>query len=148
MPIPDPLHYAKNLRGNILDHNAAVVDHEEVMRLIDIETIQSVLDLGSDLQDHSQLGRVRDVYVAQLFTLKSVCTLLEAELYPAAAPVLPHAYIFTLLYSTNLQNRTRVFLAKLTYQCLNLLQDTPGMKHSFCSRYLVITMAEPSFIKG
>ena len=155
MPIPDPLHYAKNLRGKILDHNVAIVDHEQVILLIDIETIQSVLDLGSALQDHSQLGRMRDVYVTQLFTLKNVCTLLEAKLYPAAALFLPYACIFTLLYSTNLQNSTRFFLAKLAYQCFNLLLDecqllaanTPGIRHRFCSGCQAVTMAEPSFIK-
>lgn len=51
MPIPDPLHYAKNLRGKIIDHNVAIRDHDEVLRLIDIEIIRSVVDLGSALQN-------------------------------------------------------------------------------------------------
>ena len=155
MPIPDPLHYAKNLRGKILDHQIAIVDHEEVIFLIDLESIKSVLDLGSVLDDRTQLGRMRDVYVTQLFTLKNVCTLLEANMHPVATLFLPYACIFTLLFATNLQNSTRVFLAKLAYYCFNHLLDecqslaanTPTIKYRFCSGTTAVTMAEPSYIK-
>lgn len=101
------------------------------------------------------LGRMRDIYVTQLFTLRNVCTLLEAKYYAAALLFLPYSCIFTLLYCTNITNETRFFLAKLAYLCFIRLLDeaeklTAGhspIKHRFCAGAMAVTIAEPSFIK-
>lgn len=155
MPIADPLHFAKNIRGRLLDHRIALVDHSDIIPLVDLEPLQRILKLGDALEDHSQLGRMRDIYVTQLFTLRNVCTLLEAKYYAAALLFLPYSCIFTLLYCTNITNETRFFLAKLAYLCFSRLLDeaeklTAGhspIKHRFCAGAMAVTIAEPSFIK-
>ena len=155
MPIADPLHFAKNIRGRIIDHRVALVDHSDIIALVELEPLQRILKLGDALDDHSQLGRMRDVYVTQLFTLQNVCTLLEANYYAAALLFLPYSCLFTLLYCTNITNETRFFLAKLAYLCFSRLLDeaeklTAGhspIKHRFCAGAMAVTIAEPGFIK-
>ena len=155
MPIPDPLHYAKNMRGKLIDHQIAVVDNDVLVMLIEPASLQKFLDLGDVLGDHSQLGRMRDVYVTKLFTLRNVCTLIDKKEYAAAAVFLPYSCIFTLLYCTNITNETRVFLAKLAYLCFNrhldevrkLVRGTDKIKTRFTDKTWAITMAEPNYLK-
>ena len=156
MPIADPLHFTKNIRGKLLDHEVAVVDNDVLIMLVNMEMLASVLDLGDAINDHSHLGRMRDVYVTKLFTLNNVCKLLEAKHYPAALIFLPYSCIFALLYTTNITNQTRLFLAKLAYLCFNRLLDeaqslvtnnSPQIKHRFSAGVMAVTMAEPSYLK-
>lgn len=156
MPIADPLHFTKNIRGKLLDHEVAVVDNDDLIMLVNMEMLAKVLDLGDAIMDHSHLGRMRDVYVTKLFTLDNVCKLLEAKNYPAALVFLPYSCIFALLYATNITNQTRLFLAKLAYLCFNRLLDeaqslvennSPQIKHRFSAGVMAVTMAEPSFLK-
>ena len=156
MSIPDPLHFAKNIRGKIIDHNIALVDHDDLILLVNVDMLIKVLDLGEVLSDRSQLGRMRDVYVTKLFTLQNVCRLIEVGQYASALLFLPYSCIFTLLYSTNLRCETRIFLAKLAYQCFNRLlyeaenlvkNNSPQIAYRFSSGVMAITLAEPNFIK-
>ena len=155
MPIPDPLHYGKNIRGKIIDHQIAVVDHDETIFLISSETLQDVLELGDVFDDKSNLGRMRDVYITKLFTLRNVCKLLKAECYPEALLFLPYSCIFTVLYATNLSTSSRVFLAKLAYvcfdkllhECESLVAHVSEINHRWCDGTVAVTIAEPSYIR-
>ena len=155
MPIPDPLHFAKNIRGKLLDHYVALVDDEDLIPLVSREGLQRVLNLGDVLDDRSNLGRMRDVYVTKLFTLRNVTKLIEAENYAAAFLFLPYSCIFTVLYALNITNETRQFFAKLAYTCFNmmlyeaeeLVASTPQIKHRFSKGVVAVTIAEPNFIK-
>ena len=122
MPIADPLHFSKNLRGKILDHDVAVVlgDDNEV-EITNAHLLKDLLDVGPALDDCSHLGRMRDFYVTTLFTLDNVCQLLRAECFSAAFMIFPYACIFTLLYANNLRNETRLLLAHLAYLSLERL---------------------------
>ena len=155
MPIPDPLHYGKNLRGKIVDHQIAVVHHDETVLLINSKTLQDVLQLGDVFDDRTNLGRMRDVYVTKLFTLRNVCKLLEKNCYAEALLLLPYSCIFTVLYGTNLLNSARMFLVKLAYLCFDRLLDeseslvahNSNIRHRFCSGIEAVTLAEPNFCK-
>lgn len=155
MPIPDPLHYGKNLRGKIVDHQIAVVHHDETVLLINSKTLQDVLQLGDVFDDRTNLGRMRDVYVTKLFTLRNVCKLLEKNCYAEALLLLPYSCIFTVLYGTNLLNSARMFLVKLAYLCFDRLLDESeslvahhaNIRHRFCSGIEAVTLAEPNFCK-
>ena len=155
MPIADPLHFAKNIRGKVLDHNVAVVDHESVIMLVDRKFLQETLNVKDALDDLSLLGRMRDVYVTKLFTIENVCTLIEKKKYAAALLFLPYASVFTVLYSTNLSTESRLFFAKMAYLAFNsllleakkLVAHNQSIKHRFSSGCLAVTVAEPSYLK-
>lgn len=155
MPIADPLHFAKNIRGKILDHDVAVVDSESVIMLVNKKDVQGVLKLKDALDDTSLLGRMRDVYVTKLFTLENVCTLIEKHMYAGALLFLPYASVFTVLYSTNLSTTTRLFFAKLAYlaferlllEAEKLTAQNKSIKYRYCSGCLAVTVAEPTFLK-
>ena len=119
MPIADPLHFAKNLRGRILDHEVAVTLARDAVKPFAYTTsakeLEAVLCLGDPLTDVSQIGRMRDVYVVKLFTLDNVHKLLSKAKYHEAFLLFPYACIFTMLYSENLSNQSRVFLVNLAY---------------------------------
>ena len=155
MPIADPLHFGKNMRGKLLDHFVAVVDSDCIIHFVDREYLQKSLNLKDTLDDLSQLGRMRDVYVTKLFTLENVCKLIEDKKYAGAFVLLPYASIFTVLYATNLSVEARFFFAKLAYLSFNrllteaekLVANNTGIKHRFYSGCLAVTIAEPAYIK-
>ena len=155
MPIADPLHFAKNLRGNLIDHRVALVDSEVIVLLVDAATLEKVLKLGDALTDRSQLGRMRDFYVTKLFSLQNVCKLLDSKNYAGALALLPYACVFTVLYATNLSLSARVFFIQLAYECfnkllteaVNLVAKWPCVKHRFSSGCLAISIAEPTYIR-
>lgn len=103
MPIPDPLHFTKNIRGKLIDHKLAIVDSDVLVLLVELDSLKKVLDLGDALDDHSQLGRMRGVYVTRIFTLRNVCALADAKQHAAAL------VFFTILmcsYATLLQEHS------------------------------------------
>ena len=159
LPISDPLHFTKNIRGKLLDHNVAVVEHDGVVEYVNAVRLQSILGLGSVLGDRSTLGRMRDVYVTKLFTLDNVCTLIESKYYAGALLLLPYSCIFTVLYGINLANQTRMFFTKLAYLlCRRLMHESerivskmPTIKHRYTTRCktgcTAVTFAEPTYAK-
>ena len=128
MPISDPLHFAKNLRGRLLDHHVAVTlgmnEKGPFAYTTTAKELEDLLHVGDPLTDVSQIGRMRDVYVTKLFTLENVHNLLINKAYSAALLFLPYSCLFTMLYSENLSNESRVFLVSLAYySCLRLYKE-------------------------
>ena len=154
MPISDPLHFAKNLRGKLLDHKIVVVD-SETLTFTDAASINKYLQVGQALTDVGQIGRMRDKYVTDIFTLKNVCRLLLHEQYHAALLLLPYSCIFTVLYSMNLTNEARVFLVNLAFtafermlsQTYEITKNNKTVKHRYSAGVQAVTFAEPSYIK-
>ena len=154
MPIADPLHFAKNMRGKILDHSLAVVFAEDV-RLINTAALQSVLDLGLTLADKSRLGRMRDFYATSLFTLANVDKLMQEKQHEWAFLLLPYSCLFTTLYSTNIATETRLFFVHLAYLSVLSLMDQAGqlvehfgdIKYRYGKNTRAIVFAEPSYAK-
>ena len=154
VPIADPLHFAKNLRGKLIDHPIAVVN-EETLHFVTRDEVQSVLGVGQALDDRSQIGRMRDVYVTRLFTLQNVVRLMNAGCFSAAFLLLPYACLFTVMYCDNLTIRDRMFLVHLSYICFDIMleensaivRDHQEVQHRFLKPCKGITPAEPSYIR-
>ena len=66
MPSADPLHFDKNIRGRLLDHDVCVVRSG---LFTSAQRLQTVLDVGDAVKDRSLLGCMRDCYVTKSFTL-------------------------------------------------------------------------------
>ena len=154
MPIADPLHFAKNLRGKLLDHFVAVMKDKELL-LTSASLLSNVIDLGQVLNDTSTLGRMRDFYVTSLFTLENVVKLMQAQQYHSALLFLPYSCIFTVLYASNLAPQTRLFLVKLSYTCFctlmnessNMVKTETTVKYRYGKRVSAVAFAEPTYVK-
>ena len=156
MPIADPLHFAKNIRGKLIDHDVVVInaDHADQLVFLNSQHLEQCLELGLALTDKSQIGRMRDKYVTDIFTLMNVCTLLEAGEIHSAFLFLPYACVFTLLYALNITTETRLFLANLAYtsferlltQAEDIVKTHNNVKYRHRSGVRAITFAEPSYI--
>ena len=157
MPIADPLHFAKNVRGKLLDHDVVVTNADNVDQLVlcNATRLEKYLKLGPALTDSSQIGRMRDKYVADIFTLKNVCILLENSEVHSAFLLLPYACVFTLLYAVNISTMTRLFLANLAYtsferlltQAEEVVKTHKAVSFRHRSGVKGITFAEPSYAK-
>ena len=158
MPIADPLHFAKNLRGRILDHDVAVTlnfAEDSFPCTTNARQLESILRLGDPLTDTSHIGRMRDGYAVKLFTLDNVHKLLCEGAYPAAVLLFPYACLFTLLYSENLSNQSRVFLVNLAYYSFlrlykegkRLIAANIGVHSRFGKSTKAVTIAEPIYCK-
>ena len=155
MPISDPLHFSKNLRGKILDHYVAVIASAQP-ELVNAEVLKFVLDdLGPTLDDKSRLGRMRGFYATSLFSLKNVCRLMKARKYDSAFLLLHYARIFSILYAKHLASRTRLFLTHLSFACFSTLLEEANMlvqhfkkiKYRHSKGAEAIVFADPSYVK-
>lgn len=156
MPIADPLHFSKNLRGKLIDHNVVVINSSEKdLVYVNAGILQGVLKLEAPLKDTSLIGRMRDQFVTELFTLANVVILLKEGFYHAAMLFMPYACIFGVLYATNLTIETRLFLANLAYTTFERLLSEAEVivkrhrtvKHRFGKGLSAVTLAEPVYIK-
>ena len=155
IPIADPLHFGKNFRGKLLDHNIAVVENNTLTRVTNAAEIESCLNLGAPLTDVSHIGRMRDYYVTALFTLRNVCALLEKELFHASLAILPYSCVFTVLYCSNLSTTSRVFLVHLAYlayqrlaqEAKKLVKAKSGFKWRGGKKSQGVTIAEMPYFR-
>lgn len=115
VPIADPLHVLKNVRAKLLTHPIQLYADAPPS---DIDGIRSVLNIGAALCDDSQIGKMRDCYVTQLFTFDNVATLLESEQYVHGFLLLPFACWTAVLFCTEITLNLRLFLVELAYQII------------------------------
>ena len=153
IPVSDPLHLAKNIRGKLLDHPVAVIT-DSVNGPVSATLLEEVLHLGPALTDKSGIGRMRDFYVTSIFRLENVSLLLRAKEYASAFLFLPYSCLFTLLYSANLSNHARLSLAHLAYVCFEKLFSEAEMlvkaghaAYKSGTKVEAITIAEPVYFK-
>lgn len=156
IPISDPLHLAKNLRGKFLDHDVVMtLASGGGLLSVTAHSLEQILKLGLALTDSSQLGRMRDVYVTEIFKLHNVCLLLKSKMYHAAYLLLPFSCLFTLLYAENLSCQARFSLAHLAYVAIDkLFSDAEkvvrakvGVTYRYSKSSKAITCAEPAYFK-
>ena len=115
IPIGDPLHVLKNVRAKLLTHPIQL--YVDALPS-DIDGIRSVLNIGAALNDDSQIGKMRDCYVTQLFTFENVAKLLESGQYMHGFLLLPFACWTTILFCTKITLNLRMFLVELAYQII------------------------------
>lgn len=154
IPVSDPLHFGKNMRGKLLDHNIVATLASQKCA-VNADTLQRILNLGDTLTDKSSLGRMRDYYVTRLFTLANVLVLLKKKDYHSALVILPYACVFTVLYSVNLSIDARISLTRLAYLTFQklyreaqvLVSSKCGVTYRKARSGSAITMAEPCFFR-
>ena len=89
-PITDFLHVLKNSRSRILKGNVSLrVDGGNI---IDYQKMNDILQLGKPLTDKSTIGKMKDSYPLQIFTLENLIELLKHDAYEYALYILPYSF--------------------------------------------------------
>ena len=157
IPISDPLHFGKNVRGKLLDHNvvAMPLNKDGAWEGTNAESLEPILNLGETLTDKSQIGRMRDYYVVRLFTFDNVVRLLRLGAVQSAMILLPYACIYAVLYASNISVKSRRFFTRLAYLCYRklcheaekLVKMKVGVGYRKTQRVRGVTVAEPCYFR-
>ena len=127
--ISDFLHLLKNARSRML--NGAVTINAQGLGPFTSTMMNNVLHLGDALTDKSVLGKMKDIYPLQIFTLENFKQLIEVGEFCMAFYVLPYAMWMAAVRDPALSQQTRLDLLALTIEsfayheeCLNNLDNT------------------------
>ena len=96
LPITDPLHYLKAARGRYIDKSIVITKGECGVQT-NCGRAEEILQLGMPLRDKSKIGRMRDFYPIQLFTMENVARLLKEKLYADVFYLAPHTLLLLVL---------------------------------------------------
>ena len=83
MAVGDLLHLLKRARARYINHEIHVFLGDEAAKT-NYQNACEILDAGPALYDKSQLGKMRDFYPIQLFTIENVLILLADQSFPDA----------------------------------------------------------------
>ena len=155
LPITDPLHYLKAARGRYVD-KSIVISKGDCSVKTNCDRAEEVLQLGMAIRDKSKLGRMRDFYPLQLFTIQNVAKLLKKKLYADAFYLAPHALLLLVLRVPFFEKNFRLKLLNVCYLLFSemyndLLPDSESELSKIPQRRVrncpVITFAETVSLK-
>ena len=115
VPISDPLHIWKNIRSRFITRRIVLFKDSPAT---DIDAVRKALCLGNALDDDSQIGKMRDNYVMELFTFRNVSKLIRAKQYTSAFLLLPFACWIAVTFAEQIDREFRIFLCELVFQLL------------------------------
>ena len=115
IPIADPLHVLKNIRSRLITYPIQLYPNS---RTSEISEMREILKIGPALSDESQIGKMRDSYVTQLFTFENVQRLLRKGQYVHGFLILPFACWTTILFCPRISLKLRLFLVELAYHII------------------------------
>ena len=96
LAVTDLLHYLKAARGRYIDRRIAVTS-ADWNAATDPDRVNQILGLNLVISDKSQIGRMRDFYPVELFTIHNVRILLQNNVFPDAFYLLPHALLLLVI---------------------------------------------------
>lgn len=111
----DMLHCIKVGRVRLLS-NKLVIDPTNLENEVDFSRIAKILNGGKALTDLSQIGKMRDVYALEFFSLTNLITLLEKSYYDEAIAFMPFACYQEACYNRILDQKGRMFLLILAFE--------------------------------
>ena len=117
LAVTDLLHYLKAARGRYIDKKVVIMSSN-----LDVTTnpqlVDHILGISMIISDKSQLGRMRDFYPIQLFTIRNIRILLDKKLYADAFYFLPHALLLVAIRVPFLSHRFRMQLLSVVYSLM------------------------------
>ena len=111
LAITDLLHLVKRARGRYLDHQICVFGSDE-SAVTNYDAAYRALGPCMALYDRSQLGRMRDYYPLEMFTIHNLLVLLKERLFPDALYFAPFVLLLLVV-------RVPFFQMSLRLQMLN-----------------------------
>ena len=94
--VTDLLHYVKAARSRYIDQSIGITSADWNART-DPGRVDQLFGLNLVISDKSQLGRMRDFYPLELFTIHNICVLLEEKCFADAFYFLPHALLLVVI---------------------------------------------------
>jgi hypothetical protein len=122
IPVGDFLHIWKSFCNKVKNH-PVTLNPESTETLVDLPQLQRILRLGSALTDCSSVGKMRDSYALQLFSLLNCAELIEANELSAMLYLLPWALQEEVIRSPMLNREDRLTKAILSFKILRHLFD-------------------------
>ena len=150
IPISDPLHVMKNIRAKLIAHPISLYADAPAT---DISVLREILDLGQPLNDESQIGKMRDGYVTQLFTFGNAAKLLTRGSCVNGFLILPFACWTAVLFYPDLTLDLRLFLVELAYQIVRNWEEQfselhdDGVAYRYAQGHSSITFNERHYVK-
>ena len=106
--ISDFLHLAKNARSRMI--NGSVTINPEGLSQFSAKDVNRVLSLGNALTDTSTIGKMKDIYPLQIFTLEDFLKLVHHGELSSAFYILPYAMWAEVLRNRFLSHQVRLDL--------------------------------------
>jgi hypothetical protein len=144
IPVGDFLHIWKSFCNKVKNQPIAL-NPESTKTLVDLSRLQEILHLGTALTDRSSVGRMRDSYALQLFSLLNCHKLIEANELSATLYLLPWSLQEEVIRSSTLDGEERLTKAILSFKILrhlfdlSLLPCAPGIGKRFRQGGMIAT---------
>ena len=111
----DMLHFLKTMRTRtLLNMLTLFPDHLSV--LFSFADLGSIFGNGHEINDVSQLGKMRDVYPVLFYSLKNLNILIKDNMLSAVVMFMPWSLWITATMNTGLTVEARIFLLKVCYE--------------------------------
>jgi hypothetical protein len=117
IPVSDFLHLLKNFCNKVKNHPVTICP-ELPDDIITCENHESLLNFGNGLSDKSTIGRMRDSYALQLFSLANCSVCMEKGNDLALMDLLPWALQEGVIRSPDLSRYERLEKALLAFYLL------------------------------
>ena len=114
MAVADLLHLVKRARARYIDHVIQVVATDEQSQT-DYAHVCDVLGLGLVLSDRSQLGKMRDFYPIDMFSLHNVLLLIDNECFGDAYYFMAYTLLLLVIRVPFFQMEFRLKLLNVAY---------------------------------
>ena len=111
----DILHICKTLRIKFLLHNINLMP-ENSQYIIKCNEIQKILKKGIYLSDLSHIGKMKDRYVQEFFSMENLQLLIENNYLEGVFGFLPFVFLITSIMDENMEPVTSLEMLKIAYQ--------------------------------
>ena len=123
LAVTDLLHLVKAARGRYIDHHLVMLVRDTTT-LTDYEAACKVLTCEPrSFTDKSHMGRMRDFYPIELFSVRNVITLFQAELFPDAFYFLTYTLLLLVIRVPFLRMDFRMQLLSAAYGLFSYVYD-------------------------
>jgi hypothetical protein len=149
IPVSDFLHLWKLWLARVKNH-PLTLSPDSLDHLLTGDDFQEILKLGSALKDKSSIGKMRDAYALQFFSMKNCLKCLQGEHLTQFMYLLPFTLQEDVIRNTDLSRTERLAKAVLSFRLLVHYFDLccgkhyPGVHGRFCEKRgsVAVTFAE------
>jgi hypothetical protein len=117
IPVGDFLHLVKTFLNKVKNH-MVVMSPDCLQTAVDVKDLESLLHLGRALSDRSSVGRMRDSYALQLFSIPNCLRCLSAGQMNEFMFLLPWALQEEVIRAPELSRKERLMKAVLSLKLL------------------------------
>ena len=110
----DLLHLFKTLRARFLLNNIDIFPSREI--IMDKDILKTVLKPGPEIEDTTQIGKMRDIYAINFFTFENLKRLIDTNNRTGVLLFTPFVCWARAAFDSVLSLNTRIVLLKISYE--------------------------------